>query len=335
MGAEESELSAAQSGDAEAFERLIAPYLRELRMYCYQMAGSIHDADDLMQEMLLRVWKGLPGFEQRSNIRTWLYKVTSNVCFDLLAKQDRRILPMDLGAAAGPDDAIGPPRFDAHWLEPCPAEYYSSAERSPGALYERRQSVALAFLRAIQLLPPKQRAVLLLHDVLGFQGAECGALLELSTAAVNSALQRARATLSARQAEPQALTPTGDQSALLKRYVHAWERADVDALVALLLDDATLEMPPLPQWLRGAGVIGSAIEQMIFAPAGPGAFRLLQTEANGLPAFGAYQLDRDSGEMRAMALHVLKLSDERIASMTAFVNPGLLTFFSLPERIPT
>ena len=334
MSAEDSALNAAQGGDAEAFERLIAPYLRELRTYCYQMAGSVHDADDLMQEALIRVWKGLPRFEQRSNLRTWLYRVTSNVCIDSLEKRERRVLPMDLGAAAGPNDPIGPPRLDANWLEPCPSDFYSSDERSPGALYERRQSVALAFLVAIQLLPAKQRAVLILHDVLGFQAAECADLLDLSTAAVNSALQRARGTLSTRRGEPRTMPLTGEQSALLERYVRAWEAADVDALVALLLDDATLEMPPLPQWLCGAHAIGASIGQMLFAGARAGTFRLVETEANGQPAFGAYQFDRDTGAMRAMSLHVLGLSDGRIASITAFLTPALLPLFGLPELMP-
>ena len=333
MSTEDSVLNAAQMGDAEAFRRLIAPYLREMRTYCYQMAGSVHDADDLMQEILIRTWKGLAGFERRSNIRTWLYKIASNVCIDALEKRERRVLPTDLGGPIGPTDSIGPPRLDANWLEPCPADFYASDQMSPGALYERRQSVALAFLIAIQLLPAKQRAVLMLHDVLGFQAAECGDLLDLSAAAVNSALQRARETLRERQGELRTPPPTGEQSELLQLYVRAWELADVDALIALLLDDASLEMPPLPQWLLGAEAIGRSIKAMLFAPAGPGAFRLLQTEANGQPAFGAYQLDRDSGRLHAMALHVLRFRDERIASITAFLNPELLPAFGLPESI--
>jgi len=333
MSAEDNALNAAQRGDAEAFQRLMAPYLRELRTYCYQMAGSMHDADDLMQETLLRAWKGLPRFEQRSSIRTWLYKVASNVCIDALEKRERRVLPMDLGDAAGLNDPIGPPRMDVNWLEPCPAEFYSSEAKSPGAVYERRQSVALAFLLAIQHLPAKQRAALMLHDVLGFQAAECGDLLDLSTPAVNSALQRARGTLSARPEELRPLPPTSEESALLEQYVRAWESADVDALVALLRKDATLEMPPLPQWLQGAESIGSSIGGMLFAAAAPGDFRLLPVEANGRPAFAAYQIDRSSGMMVAMGLHVLRFGNGRIASITAFLNPALLRAFGLPEMM--
>jgi RNA polymerase sigma-70 factor (ECF subfamily) len=189
MRDDEGTLDAARGGDEGAFERLVAPYLRELRAHCYRMSGSLHEADDLMQESLLRVWKGLPTFEGRSEVRTWLYKVTTNACLDALDKREPRMLPLELGPAAGPSDPIGPPRLDPIWLEPCPASFYSSSEPSPAVRYERRQSVALAFLVAIQLLPAKQRAVLILHDVIGFRGAECAELLDLSTAAVNSALQ--------------------------------------------------------------------------------------------------------------------------------------------------
>jgi RNA polymerase sigma-70 factor, ECF subfamily len=334
MTTDDGNLAAAQAGDHDAFERLVAPYLRELRTHCYRMAGSLHDAEDLLQETLLKVWKGLPGFEQRASFRTWLYKTATNVCIDALEKRDHRSLPMQLGAAVQPTDPIGPPRFDPIWLQPCPAEFYASAELSPAAHYDRRQSVALAFLVAIQLLPARQRAVLILHDVLGFQAAECAGFLDLTTAAVNSSLQRARGTLGAQERELSPAPPTSAQSAVLERYVRAWESADVDALVALLLDDATLEMPPLPQWLRGAGAIGQSIGGMVFAAAGPGAFRLVPTEANGQPAFAAYQLDRDCGEMWAMALHVLGLSDGRIASITAFLDPSLLPAFGLPATIP-
>jgi RNA polymerase sigma-70 factor (ECF subfamily) len=335
MRDDEGFLAAARGGDQGAFERMLAPYLRELRTHCYRMTGSLHEAEDLMQESLLRVWKGLPTFEGRSNIRTWLYKVTTNVCLDALDRREPRMLPMEFGPAAGPSDPISPPRPDPIWLEPCPASFYASPDPSPAVRYERLQSVALAFLVAIQLLPAKQRAALILHEVIGFRAAECAELLDLSTAAVNSALQRARTTLSSRDGALHSSPPTMAESALLERYVRAWEAADVQGLVALLRNDATLEMPPLPQWLSGADAIGASIGSMVFGPAGPGAFRLVRTEANGQPAFGAYQLDRDSGEMRAMALHVLRIRDGRIASITAFLNPLLLRAFGLPNLLPT
>lgn len=333
MAHDEEILKAAQRGDHAAFEQLVAPYLRELRATCYRMSGSLHDADDLMQEGLLKVWKGLPGFQGRANLRTWLYKIVTNVCLDALEKRGPRLLPMDLGPAAAPGAAIGPPVLETPWLEPCPAEWYRSTEPSPAARYDARESVAFAFLVAIQHLPPKQRAVLLLRDVLGFEAAEIADLLDLSVAAVNSALQRARTTLASLDERPPGAPLTGDDSELLAQYVQAWERADVNALVAVLLKDATLSMPPLPQWLVGSEAIGASIGGMVFTPAGPGAIRLVRTEANGLPAFAAYQRDRESEEMRAMALHVLTLRGGYVAAITAFLDPSLFVPFGLPGQL--
>ena len=330
MRDDDGTLRAAQRGDEQAFERLVAPYQRELRAHCYRMAGSLHDADDLMQESLLKVWKGLPRFESRSNLRTWLYKVTTNACLDALDHRQPRVLPMDVGAAAGPAEPIGPPPLDPLWVEPCPADFYQSPEPSPHARYEMRQSVALGFLVAIQVLPARQRAALILRDVVGFQAEECAELLGLSAAAVNSALQRARTTLASRIEERRPTRPTADDLAVLEQYVRAWERADVDALVAVLLKDATLAMPPLSQWLAGADAIGASIGSMVFAAAGPGGLRLVRSEANGQPAFAAYQRNRDSGQMQAMALQVLELRDGRVASITAFLDPSLLQPFGLP-----
>lgn len=326
------ELEAAQRGDDGAFARLVAPYRRELRAHCYRMSGSLHDADDLLQDSLLRAWKGLPGFEQRADLRTWLYKVTTHACLDALDKRAPRLLPMELGPAAGANDSFGPPRFDPIWLEPCPADLYQSNDPSPEARIGQRESVTLAFLVALQLLPAKQRVVLILRDVLGWQAAECAELLELTVAAVNSALQRAHETLASRAPDLRAAPPPIDSAdtALLSRYVQAWELADVDALVALLHEDATLAMPPLPQWLLGAQAIGAAIQKMVFAPAGPGTFRLVKTEANARPAFAAYQRDRESGELHLYALHILELKNARVTSMMAFLDPALMNEFGLP-----
>jgi RNA polymerase sigma-70 factor (ECF subfamily) len=240
---------------------------------------------------------------------------------------------MDLGPAARPNASIGPPRLDPIWLEPCPAAFYGSVTPSPASQYESRQSVALAFLIAIQLVPAKQRAVLILRDVLGFQAAECAALLDLTVASINSALQRARETLATREGQWRTAPPTTDHSALLAKYVQAWEHADVNSLVALLLRDATLAMPPLSEWLAGADGIGASIQGMLFGPAGPGVFHLIETEANGAPAFAAYQRDRDSGQMRAMAIHVIELREGLIASITAFLDPSLFALLGLPAEV--
>jgi RNA polymerase sigma-70 factor (ECF subfamily) len=332
VGADPQTLKAAQNGDEAAFARLLAPYRRELRAHCYRLAGSLHEADDLLQDSLLRAWKGLPGFEGRADLRTWLYKVTTNACLDALEKRAGRVLPTSLGPPIGPDDTFAAPRLDPIWVEPCPADLYEGTEPSPEARYGRLESVALAFLVALQLLPARQRAVLILRDVMGWQAAECAALLDLSVAAVNSALQRARERL-ATAPELMARRPEADDaelSALLGRYVRAWEQADVDELVALLHEDAKLAMPPLAAWIAGARAIGASIAAMVFGPAGPGVFRLVETEASGQPAFAAYERDREGGLWRARALHVIEIRQARIAAITAFLDPSLVSRFGLP-----
>lgn len=334
MSVAEPTLRAAQSGDESAFRELVAPYRRELRAHCYRMAGSLHEADDLLQESLLRVWNGLPRFEGRSNVRTWLYKVTTNACLDTLERKSARVLPRELGPAAGPGDPIGPPRLDLPWLEPCPEDLYTATEMSPEARYGERESVALAFLVALQVLPAKQRVVLILKDVVGWEATECAELLGLSVAAVNSALQRARETLASRSDAQRASVPPVDDartSTLLSRYVEAWEKADTSALVALLHEDATLAMPPLAEWVAGAQAIGASIGSMVFGPGGEGAFRLVPTEANGQPAFAAYQRDPGSGELRAAAVHVLEMEDGHVMSICAFLDPSLFVKFGLPS----
>jgi RNA polymerase sigma-70 factor (ECF subfamily) len=295
--------------DAE-FAKMVEPYRRELRAHCYRMAGSLHDADDLLQESLLRAWRGLAGFEGRASLRTWLYKVATHACLDKLASRGPRLLPADMGPASEPS-AVGPPIEDAAFVEPAPAE-----------LYERRETVALAFMVALQLLTPKQRAALILHDVVGMEASESAELLGMSTAAVNSALQRAREVLASRRITAPAPDPA--QVAVLARYVDAWERSDSSALVALLREDATLAMPPIREWIVGARSIGASIEAMVFGPAGAGAFKLVATEANGLPAFAAY------AQGHALGLHVLELHGGAIASITAFLTPSLFPKFGFP-----
>jgi RNA polymerase sigma-70 factor, ECF subfamily len=302
------DLSAARGGNEAAFARLVEPHRRELRAHCYRMSGSLHDADDLLQEALVRAWRGLTGFEGRSSLRTWLYKVTTHACLDKLDRRTPRLLPTE--ATTGDDRA---------YLEPCPAE-----------LYERRETVALAFMVTLQLLTPKQRAVLILREVIGMAAAECAELLELSVASVNSALQRAREALADRPAK--APDHDANHAALLARYVEAWERADSSALVALLREDAVLAMPPLSDVLIGATAIAQAIHGMVFAPLGAGAFRLIATEANGMPAFASYKRDA-AGILRADAVHVLELRDGAVAAITAFMDPSVFEPFGLPATI--
>jgi RNA polymerase sigma-70 factor (ECF subfamily) len=277
---------------------------------------------------LLRAWRGLPAFARRSSLRTWLFKVTTTACLDALDKRPARLLPMDLG----PPDAVGapaaPPRLEPIWVEPWP---------DVDDDLETRESVALAFLVALQLLPPRQRAVLLLREVVGWQASECADLLGLSVAAVNSALQRARETVERRApALRDAPAPPGDPevAALLARYLAAWETSDVDALVALLREDATLDMPPLPGWLRGPEAIGSSVARMVFLPGSSGEFRLAPTRANGLPAFATYRRDRVGGGYVASSIQLVQVTGARIAAIVAFLDPALFGPFGLPARLP-
>ncbi len=335
MQTTEGVLAAARAGDEAAFADLITPYRRELRAHCYRMAGSLHDADDLYQESLLRAWRGLTSFEGRSSLRTWLYKVTTSACLDAVERRSARALPADVGSRVRAGDPFGPPRMDPVWLEPCPEELYRDAPVSPEARYTSRESVAFAFLVALQLLPPKQRAVLILRDVLGWQAAECGELLGLTVAAANSALQRARETLATRADTARQNVQLDDDatSALLARYVQAWEQADVSLLVSLLHEDATLAMPPLSEWLQGPADIGAAIRAMVLTPDAAGLFRLVRTEANGLPALATYARSPETGELQARSIHVIEIRDGRIAAMMAFLNPSLFGPFGLPVML--
>jgi RNA polymerase sigma-70 factor (ECF subfamily) len=299
--------------EQDAFAKLVEPFRRELRAHCYRMAGSIHDADDLLQESLLRAWRGMPGFEGRASLRTWLYKVATHACLDKLAARGPRMLPYDLGPASEPS-AVGAPIEDAAFVEPCPAD-----------LYERRETVALAFMVALQLLTPKQRAALILHEVVGMEASECAELLGVTTAAVNSALQRAREVLATRRVPLPAPDPAHD--AVLARYVDAWERSDSSALVALLREDAVLAMPPIREWISGASAIGASIQAMVFAPAGAGAFRLRAIEANGMPAFAAY------AHGHALGIQLIEVKDGAIASITAFLSPSLFPKFGLAAAL--
>jgi RNA polymerase sigma-70 factor, ECF subfamily len=244
-------------------------------------------------------------------------------CLDALDKRPARLLPMDLG----PSDLAAPPRLEPIWIEPWP-----DADDDLVA----RESVALAFLVALQLLPPKQRAVLLLREVVGWQASECAELLGLTVPAVNSALQRARETVDRRAPamnEVAVRVDDPDIAALLARYVAAWEKSDIDGLVALLRDDATLDMPPLPGWLRGPEAISASIGQMVFTPGSSGTLRMVPTRANGLPAFAMYRRD-DAGAYQASSIHLIRIEDGRIAAMVAFIDPSLFAPFGLPATLP-
>ncbi len=330
MGTETEVVTAAQGGDRAAFERLVEPYRRELKAHCYRMSGSIHDAEDLLQESLLKAWRGLGGFEGRASVRTWLYKVTTSACLDAVDSRKSRALPVSFGPPTEPGTEMSP-RAEALWIEPGPEELLVDAARSPEARYSARESVALAFLAALQLLPAKQRAVLVLRDVLGWQANDCAELLQLTVPAVNSALQRARETLARgdrSRKERAAAIEDETTRTLLTRYVRVWEDADVPGLVALLHEDAVLSMPPFEAWFKGALAIGAAIGGMVLPAGTQGVYKLLPIRANGHAAFAMYKKDAQ-GQYRPSALHVVEVVGGRIAEITAFLEPKLFPSFGL------
>jgi RNA polymerase sigma-70 factor, ECF subfamily len=324
------ELQAARTGDAKAFARLVEPFRGELRAHCYRMSGSLHDADDWLQESLIRAWRGLATFEGRASLRTWLYKVTTNVCLDGLRERGARTLPTELGPPADPSVPMTP-NMDLLWLEPYPDDLHGPTPSSPETRYGQRESVALAFLVALQLLPATQRAVLILRDVLGLQASECAELLDSTVPAVNSALQRARETVESRaDAKSTAIAPVDDPGtqALLAKYIEAWELADVNKLVALLHEDATLAMPPFSAWLLGPKAIGASIDAMVFGAQGAGGIKMAPTRANGAPAVTAYFRDAVTGSWSPRGVHVLEIREERITAIHAFLDGSLVEKFS-------
>jgi len=330
--AEATLVAAACAGDEAAFGRLTEPYRRELHVHCYRMLGSLPDAEDAFQETFLRAWRHLAGFEPRGSIRAWLYRIATNVCLSAAARRQSE--------PARVTHELTTPEGEAITLAPYPdalLDELSAGAADPGARYELDESVQLAFLAAVQLLPPRQRAVLLLRDVLGFAAAEVAELTDASTASVNSALQRARATLEQRRAAGRldlTRTPPPDdvERSLVRRYVEAWQSVDIDGLVALLQEDAVMTMPPEPLLFRGRQAIGQFFATV---PAG-GALdqiRLLPTRANRQPAVAAYLLDREARIHRGYGLMVLALDGNAIAEITGFADPTLFPLFGLPAEL--
>jgi RNA polymerase sigma-70 factor (ECF subfamily) len=298
--------------------------------HCYRMLGSAVDADDAVQETMVRAWRSAERFDGRASLRTWLYRIATNVCLDALTERSRRARPVEDGPQCTVDDALES-RPRTHWLEPVPDAHALPADADPAERVVLRQSIRLAFVAALQHLPPRQRAALLLTEVLGWSVAEVADVLDTSTAAVHSALQRARATLAARDPAAPRGPLTDAQRALVDRYVAAFERYDVDALTGLLRDDATLSMPPYTLWLRGHEAIGA---WLVGRGAGCRGSRLLPTAASGSPAFGQYRPTPEGGH-RAWSLVVLEVADERITSMTHFLDvEDLFPRFDLPIDLP-
>ena len=304
---------------------------RELTGYCYRMLGSGFEADDAVQETMVRAWRAADSFEGRSSVRSWLYRIATNVCLDMLRGRQRRARPIELGPSSPPEEIhLGPMLPEHTWVSPIADDRVLPEDGDPAAIAETRETIRLAFVTALQHLPARQRAVLILAEVLRWQATEVAELLDTSVAAVNSALQRARATLSTIHAEDLPQTVDADQQELLARYVDAFERYDVETLVTLLHDDAVQSMPPYAMWIRGAAEIG---EWFLGPGIGCRGSRLLPTTANGCPAFGQYRVDPAGGHA-PWALLVLEISDGRIAAFNAFLDTSLFAAFGLPSHLP-
>ncbi len=332
-------LSGAEMDD-QAFHDLAEAYRGEIQFHCYRMLGSLHDAEDLVQETFIRALRGRQQFEGRSSLRAWLYRIATNACLNALSRRaiHRRILP-----DASDHDADGKVPAEVNneilWLEPYPdaaLDKIADAKPDPGARYEMRDTVRLAFMAAIQYLPPRQRAVVLLRDAMGWSAEETAQALGLSVAAANSALHRARTTLA--KEFPNGLSnkrpvPTEAHRDLLERYVQAWEGADLEGLIALLKRDAVLAMPPFEQWYRGPENIRMVLARAWGGPLAP-PFRLIATSANQQAAFGLYSFDHKASEFKAVAIDLVEVQGDAVARIDAFINAALFPRFGLPLVLP-
>ncbi|MFC3982035.1 sigma-70 family RNA polymerase sigma factor [Streptosporangium jomthongense] len=328
------DLARARGGDDAAFTRLVRPLRGELHAHCYRMLGSSHDADDALQDALLRAWRGLARFEGRGSLRSWLYTVATRTCLDIVEARGRRALPVDLGPSSDRAVTGDVPRTDIAWLGPYPD---ADLPEGPAGRYERREAVELAFVAALQHLPGNQRAALLLFEVLGFSAAEIAETMNTSAASVNSALARARRVVAERipaVTQQRTLRRIGDARVreIVAGYSAALERGDADALVALLTEDVTWSMPPMAHWYRGVEAV------MDFAVRLPltscGSWRHLPVGANGQLGVAGYLWDEEAGAHLGWSIDVLTLRDDRIEEITSFVGPGHLGRFGLPASLP-
>jgi RNA polymerase sigma-70 factor (TIGR02960 family) len=328
-------LDRARAGDGEAFRELTEPYRRELQLHCYRILGSVQDAEDMLQETLLAAWRGLGRFEERASVRAWLYRIATNRCLNALRDTGRRSQRARLPPFEAPEPTR---RTEPTWYEPCPdtlVEDLPDTAPGPEARYEARESLALAFVAGLQRLPPRQRAVLVLRDVLGFRAAEAAEMLDSSEVSVNSALQRARAALDrelpARDRDRAPLPRSRRERELVGRFVDAFENADIDRVVALLTEDAWLRMPPEPLEYQGH----EAIARFFLSRSwwGGQEVRMLATRANGQPALGYYRAEPGAPVLQGQSLIVLDLEGDQISAITRF-SPSLFPLFGLPPTLP-
>ncbi|GAB3417971.1 sigma-70 family RNA polymerase sigma factor [Flindersiella endophytica] len=325
-------LSAARAGDEAAYTSLVEPYRPEVHAHCYRMLGSVHDADDAVQDTLLRAWKAIDRFEARSSLRSWLYRIATNVCLDAIGRRAKRALPVDLRPSAERAVAEERPLTDFPWLEPYPDQELAPGHAAPDARYELRESVELAFVAALQHLPGNQRAALLLFDVLGFSVREIADTMATTQASVNSALQRARKILQERVPEPsqqRTLRALGDEKIrkLVADYSTALENGDLDTLLKLLTEDASWSMPPLADWYAGHQAVANFLVEKPLRVR----WQHLPATANGQVAVGCYWWNEEHQDFRAGVLDILTLRGDRIAAVTAFIDGELFEQFGLPK----
>jgi len=334
---EEAQARAAlRQGDAAAFDALAVRYRRALHVHCYRMLGSVEDAEDLVQETLLRAWRARATFEGRSLFRTWLYRIATNACLNTLERTPRRVLPQDIAPSAHGEPKSSPTwDLDIPWLQPYPDQLLARAEGDPESMIVERETIELAYLAALQHLPPRQRAILVLRDALGWSAKETAALLDSSVASVNSALQRARETLRnrlppSRHDWPMAGNQSSEEQAVLQRFMSAFERADNHALVALLREDARWAMPPAALWFDGRAAIAGLFEA--FPLGWQGDLRMLPSAANRQPAAAAYLRLHGESEFHLVSLNVLRVVDGAVAEVTTF-GPPMVAAFHLPATL--
>jgi RNA polymerase sigma-70 factor (ECF subfamily) len=323
----------AMAGDDEAFSVLVEPYRRELHVHCYRMLGSVQDAEDVLQETLVAAWRGLKGYEGRAGIRTWLYRIATNRCLNALRDSERRPRSVPPQAVPFPEPTR---RVEPIWLQPYPDTLLDGMPDStpgPEARYELRESISLAFVTAMQSLPTRQRAVLVLRDVLGFRAAEVAGMLATTEDAVASALKRARSGVPPTDRDDATLPGSTRERAVAARFADAIEGGDVDALVTLLTDDAWLTMPPAPMEYQGSAVIGNFMREVGFR-GGHRDYRLVPTSANGQPAWGCYISDHGDPVFRAHGLQVITVVGDRVSVMARFIDNSVLPYFGLPRTLP-
>ena len=333
-------LEAARSGDEGAFRQLVEPRHGELHAHCYRMLGSVHDAEDALQDAMLRAWRGLPRFDGRSSLRAWLYKIATNTCLDTIAKRPKRVLPLDYGPATDPSVGAGEPLIESVWVEPYPDQPMGMEDGmiAPDARYEQREGVELAFVAALQHLPANQRAVLILREVLGYSAKETAATLEVSTQSVNSALQRARKTIEHRlpeRSQQATARELGDKRLrkIVQTYMDAMQRGDVPKVVAMLTADAAWSMPPLASWFGPRDQVADFLR--LSPMSGQFRWRHVPTQANGQPAVGCYTWHEDKGAFLPFCIDVLTLEGDLIKEVTAFIvrpTEGVDDFSDFPDQ---